>query len=230
MTKAKITHFSDILCVWAYVAQSNLSKLAEEFGDQLEFEVRYCSVFPDSHGKIDRMWSNRGGFDGYARHVREVVDKFPGTELHEGTWFETRPRSSASPHQFIKVVEMIEAEAGKAAVPLDQSLGFQAARALRQAFFVEAQDISHWDVQRDVAARIGVDFDEVLKRYESGEAIARLVADYELAQSMKIEGSPTYVLNEGRQRLYGNVSYNIVAVNVREVLNNKIQEQASACA
>ena len=230
MSTAKIVHFSDILCVWAYVAQSNLARLAEEFGDQLEIEVRYCSVFPDCHGKIGRMWKDRGGFEGYAAHVRDVVGKFPGAELHDGTWFETRPRSSASPHQFIKVVELLESEVGKPAGSLDQSMGFQAAKALRQAFFVEAQDISHWDVQREVAGRIGVDFDEVLKRYESGEAIARLVADYELAQTMKIEGSPTYVLNEGRQRLYGNVSYNIVAANVREVLNNKVQEQASACA
>ncbi|WP_299349412.1 DsbA family protein [uncultured Shimia sp.] len=230
MTKPKIIHFSDILCVWAYVAQSNLSRLAQDFGDQIDVEVRYCSVFPDSHGKIDRVWADRGGFTGYAAHVRDVVTGFPDVSLNDDTWVATRPRSSASPHQFIKVAELIEAEQVASGNPLDERLSVRAAKELRRAFFVEAQDISHWDVQREVANRLDMNFDDVLRRYESGEAIARLVGDYELAQIMKIEGSPTYVLNEGRQRLYGNVSYGIVAANVREILSSQLDESASACS
>lgn len=229
MSVTKIIHFSDILCVWAYVAQSSLFKLAETFGERVDIELKYCSVFPDSHGKIGRMWKDRGGFEGYAAHVQEVVQKFPGTPLSDATWFSTRPRSSASPHQFVKVVDLIEVEAGSEGEPLESRLSFQAAKELRQAFFVEGQDISHWDVQREIARRIGLNFDDVLRRYESGEAIARLVEDYELAQSMRIEGSPTFVLNEGRQRLYGNVSYAIVEANVREVLNGTTEDQTSAC-
>ncbi len=34
-----------------------------------------------------------------------------------------------------------------------------------------------------------------------------------------VQGSPTYVFNEGRQMLYGNVGYRIIEANVRELLS-----------
>ena len=60
MPPVKITHFSDILCVWAYVGQANLERLAEEFGEEIELEMRFCSVFPDASGKITAAWGDRG--------------------------------------------------------------------------------------------------------------------------------------------------------------------------
>ena len=63
-----------------------------------------------------------------------------------------------------------------------------------------------------------MDFDEVLKGIESGQAIARLAADYDLGQSQNVQGSPTYILNEGRQRLFGNIGYSILAANVKELI------------
>jgi predicted DsbA family dithiol-disulfide isomerase len=34
-----------------------------------------------------------------------------------------------------------------------------------------------------------------------------------------VQGSPTYVFNDGRQLLYGNVGYRIIEANVRELLS-----------
>ena len=46
---------------------------------------------------------------------------------------------------------------------------------------------------------------------------------------MKIEGSPTFVLNEGRQKLYGNVGFRIVEANIAEMLRQPDPDQASWC-
>jgi protein-disulfide isomerase len=75
-----------------------------------------------------------------------------------------------------------------------------------------------------------VDFADVLQRIETGEAIARLSADYDLAQGMGVQGSPTYILNEGRQKLFGDVGYRILAANVTELLAHARGGEGSLCA
>ena len=84
-------------------------------------------------------------------------------------------------------------------------------------------------MQRDIADRIGVDFDEVRRKIETGEAIADLAADYEMGQSLHVQGSPTYILNDGRQILFGNISYGILEANVSELLSERSNETGSVC-
>ncbi len=227
MTTLQIVHFSDILCVWAYVGQSNLEKLEEEFGSSVSVEPHFCSVFPNSHGKIEKMWLDRGGFDGYADHVRQVIDGFPDVELHADAWTRTRPVSSASPHLFVKALELVQGENTENAQC--HNLSSRAVRELRTAFFAEGKDVSNWSAQREICARLHVEFEDVLAKIETGEAITLLAADYELAQSMNVRGSPTYILNDGRQVLFGNVSYAILKANVSELLTEQTDLVGSPC-
>lgn len=225
MSPVKIVHYSDVLCVWAYVGQRNLFAMVEEFGDRLEVETRYCSVFPDSHSKIATQWKERAGFDGYADHVQDVVDGFDGFDLHKDAWRAARPRSSASPHLFLKAVELLDDGAG---TPFADKPAVRAARELRTAFFEQAMDIANWSAQAEISKRIGFRFDRVLEKIETGEAIAALTADYDQARSLAVQGSPTFILNEGRQRLFGNIGYGILAANIKELLSHA--ENTDPCA
>ncbi len=227
MSPLKMVHFSDILCIWAFIGQSPLHRLAERFGDQVEIEVHYTSVFPDTKAKISRLWGNKGGFDGYAHHVQDVARGFDDIKVHQKVWSETRPLSSASPHLFLKAVELVAQD--ECALDYRSRLSVRAARALRSAFFEDAQDISDWSVQKDVSEGIGLEFSDVRKRIETGEAMAKLTSDYELAQTAGVKGSPTYVINNGRQILFGNISYAILEANVAEVLKEQNQLKASPC-
>jgi predicted DsbA family dithiol-disulfide isomerase len=229
MPAAQIDHFSDILCVWAYASQSNLDRLTAEFGDRITINIHYCSVFPDPWTKIASQWADRGGFDGYANHVQGIAAKFDNLPVHGDTWAKTRPRSSASPHLFIKAVELMEQEGITSKPPVTEFPSVLAARELRSAFFTRAEDVSDWDVQREIAGLLYVDFDEILNRFKTGEAIAKLTRDYDLAQQHGIEGSPTYVINDGRQKLFGNVSYGVIAANVNEMLTSQNTDTASLC-
>lgn len=231
MAPVKVVHFSDVLCVWAYVGEPNLYRLVQEFGDSVDIRVHFCSVFPDAHTKIKSQWRDRGGFGGYGAHVKSVVAGFEGFAIHDDTWCKVQPRSSASPHLFIKAIELLEqsSDPDLTELPFTDRQSVKAATELRNSFFTEAQDISNWNAQRTIADKIGLDFGEVLKRIETGEAIARLAADYELAQQLNVQGSPTYILNEGRQRLFGNIGYSILAANISELLSNQRDEIASLC-
>ena len=227
MSALKIVHFSDVLCIWAYVGQANLFRLVEKFGDRIQLEEHFCSIFPDTQTKINKAWHDRGGFTGYADHVKTVAEGFENVGIHDDVWSRVRPKSSASPHLFIKAIELLEDDELEATYL--NRLSNRAAKELRTAFFAEARDIADWTVQRAVSEKIGVNFDDVHKKIETGEAIAKLAADYELGQSLHVQGSPTYILSEGRQILFGNISYGILEANVSELLSESSAERASVC-
>ena len=226
MPKIEIAYYSDVLCIWAYVAERRLEELATAFGEQVSIETRYCSVFPDAWGKIE----TKGGFEAFNRHLQEVAARFPHITVNDDVWLAAQPRTSASAHLFLKAVELIERASGGALEPPPylERLSTRAAQEMRSAFFAEARDIADWHVHRDVAARIGVDYDDIDHKIRTSEAVAQLAVDYDLCQKSRIEGSPTFVMNDGRQKLFGNVGYRLLEANVQELLRTPAGE-ASWC-
>lgn len=226
MSTIHITYFSDVLCVWAYVAQPRLEELKLQHGQQIALEYRFCSVFGDAHFKLDTAWRERDGFAGYARHVQGVVERF-GAPLHPETWLRTRPASSMSPHLFLRAIMDWEREQVGPAGALERSE--QAIWALRKGFFADGHDIARHQVQRALVAPLGIDLDAVEHRILSGSAFASLAADYHDAEKSRVEGSPTFILNNGRQKLYGNVGFRILDANIRELMRHPNADEASWC-
>ena len=232
MSPVRIAYYSDVLCIWAYAGQRRIEELVRKFGDEISIDAHFCSVFPDAWGKIGDTWKTRGGFEGFNRHINEVARKFPHIDVHERLWLDTRPRTSASAHLFIKAVEIVERE-GMGDESASQSyldrLSTRAAWEVRRAFFASARDISDWQVHKEIAARLGVDYGRIDEKIRSSEAVALLAADYDLSQKHGVEGSPTFIMNDGRQKLFGNVGYRLLEANVQELLRNPSQDEASWC-
>jgi predicted DsbA family dithiol-disulfide isomerase len=99
---------------------------------------------------------------------------------------------------------------------------------IRSAFFVDAKDISDISILRELAQALNLPIDRIQKIIDKGQAIAALCSDMEMKEQHKLEGSPTYLLDNGRQKLYGNVGYRILEANVQELLE-KPQGIASWC-
>jgi predicted DsbA family dithiol-disulfide isomerase len=64
---------------------------------------------------------------------------------------------------------------------------------------------------------------------DNGAAFAALASDLQDAETLRLQGSPTLVLNDGRQKLYGNVGFRIIEANVQELLREPKAGQASWC-
>ena len=96
-------------------------------------------------------------------------------------------------------------------------------------FFKDCRDIARWEVQCELADALGVDINASEKSIHDGTAFAKLSTDYQEAEKMRIEGSPSFVLNEGRQKLYGDVGFRIIEANIEELLRVPGDEQASWC-
>jgi predicted DsbA family dithiol-disulfide isomerase len=99
---------------------------------------------------------------------------------------------------------------------------------LRQSFFVETRDIGQLAIVLDVASEAGLDRQQLKELIDNGEAMAALMTDLRLAQDQAVMGSPTWIMNQGRQVLYGNVGYRVLHANIEEILKRPLQE-ASWC-
>ena len=113
--------------------------------------------------------------------------------------------------------------------PSASSIFDQVIWALRSSFFRDCRDISRWDVQCEIAEGAGADLGAIEELIHSGVAFAGLAADYQDADKMRIEGSPSLVLNEGRQKLYGNVGFRLIDANIQELFRAPRADDASWC-
>ena len=229
MSVVEVTYFSDSLCVWAYVSQARVDAVKEKFGDAVQIEHRFCSVFGDTAQKITSTWKDKGEYDGFNLHLRQVAERFPHIKVHPDIWLKTRPLTSASTHLFVKTVQQWSRESRATGIQSSPSILDNVMWAFRCAFFRDCRDISRWDIQCEIAEALGVDIGAIEERIHSGIAFARLAADYQDADKMRIEGSPSFVLNEGRQKLYGNVGFHLMEANIQELIRAPRTGEASWC-
>jgi predicted DsbA family dithiol-disulfide isomerase len=203
----QVDYFSDVLCVWAYVGQVRLDELTAAFGPAIAVDCHFMTVFGDARARLAARWADRGGLPAYAEHVRGVVAKFDHVTLHPGVWTTAAPTSSLGAHIFLAAVKL-----------LDPAAFGRASWALRRAFFADGVDISLRRAQLDVADQLGLSVPAIEDHLYTGRAHAELSRGLDLARGLHVEISPTYVFNEGRQRLGGNVGYRVIEANVRELL------------
>ena len=225
MEPIRIFYFSDVLCIWAYIAQIRLDELKAKFPTQISVEAHFTPVFGDARRKLEQRWQERGGMAGYNHHVREVAAKFDHLSIHPDLWTKSIPTSSTSCHLLLRAVKLLEDKnlvTGVNGVSPMENL----ARAFRQAFFTELADISDRKIQLQIAKDLGLPVNKIKAEIESGAAYAELSRDFELTKEHHVTVSPTLIFNEGRQRLNGNVGYRVIEANIRELLANPPNEQS----
>lgn len=227
----KISYFSDLLCVWAYVAQIRLETLKDKFQQQIEITPFHVTLFGDTEERIAVGWKDRGGYEGFAEHVQQVCLLFPHVELNDGVWRSCRPKTSGNSHLFLKAVQLHlknslqDVENELARLELLKKIEWDT----RLAFFRDARDIGDFNVLYQIAEMHAVKKESIVKYLNDGSAMSLFCSEVAMRDNFKLEGSPTYVLNENRQKLFGNVSYKIMEANVLELISDKSSKQASWC-
>ena len=223
MKTVALTCFTDLLCVWAWIGELRLAELRRTHGEAVAVSQRFCNVFGATAQKIQANWGTKGGYDGFAGHLSHVLEGFPELKASPDLWRGVRPASSLPAHLVLKAVEAQEAGGGA------PGLGDRAILRVRQAFFEQGRDVSQTSVLDAVLSEAGADLSDIHARLDRGEAHAALMADYQEAQALGVKGSPSLVLNEGRQTLYGNVGYRVIEANIEGLLREPAAGAASWC-
>ena len=213
-----IDYYTDVLCVWAWIAQPRLDELNRQWAGRVTIRHRYLDIFGDSHRKIAKQWGEADGFEKFGAHVVKSVTPFESLEVNPDIWTKVRPRSSLQAHLFLKAVALVS----------DEALVEPVALRIRQAFFSEARDINEYATLIECAEAENIDEQLLKSALRDGSAIAALSDDQRSANALGMRGSPTWVLNEGRQLLYGNVGYRILDANIEELARHPTLE-ASWC-
>lgn len=213
-----IDYYTDILCVWAWIAQRRIDELNLQLGDKIEIRYHYIDVFGDVDKKMETQWKQQDSYVGFAKHIQESAAKFEDAPINSKVWTEVRPATSANAHLILKAVER----------SYDQQKSSDAALMLRNSFFNDAQNIADLDVLLHLVVNLGLDRNLIKNSLRDGTAMAALMGDYQMAKQQKIEGSPSYVMDGGRQILYGNVGFRVILTNITELLTHP-ENEASWC-
>lgn len=233
MDKVTIEIFTDVLCIWAYIAQVRCDQLRRDFGAQVALHYRYIPIFGAAEQRIQKGWRDRGGPAGFNRHLQEVAGAWEHIALHRRVWLDDAPASCVPAHLYLKACQLLEQDGriadGPRAEYEGRTLCEEYAWRVRYAFFARNENIARFSVLEGIARELGLPLDPLRGLLTDGRAHAALHGDSEMRDRYLVPGSPTLVFNEGRQRLYGNVGYRIIEANIRELLKNPQHGGASWC-
>ncbi len=217
-----VTYFSDVLCVWAYAAQIKLDELRRHFGEQIRVEYRFLRLFGDVAARIEAGWGDKGGSAGYSRHLQGMAARFDHIDIHSEIWITNIPTTSMSCHLYLKAIQLLQKHGEVSAEPQERFEGRcvfeEAVWRFRLGFFRDLQDIADRNIQEAIASDLSLPLSGIRRHIDSGAAHAALCADFDAKDRQLVEGSPTFVFNEGRQKLYGNVGYRIIEASINELL------------
>lgn len=209
----EVVYFSDVLCVWAYAGQARLDEVRARFGERVRVRYRFLSVYGDVPTRIETHGQGPDKAQDYARRMRAVAGRFEHVGMHPSCFTEVVPRSSNQAHLVLCAARQL--------LDPDSDAFHALVRDVRFAFFARGEDVGRLSVLLALTARHGLDPDAIRARLEDGAAMASLSADLAQKEPMRIEGSPTYVLDGGREKLYGNVGYRVIEAVLDELLTEE---------
>ena len=68
-----IGYYTDVLCIWAWIARRRIDELNAQSEFSVAFQHRYIDLFGDTHAKINDQWADKGRFEGYCEHVCDAA-------------------------------------------------------------------------------------------------------------------------------------------------------------
>lgn len=222
-TLLPVAYWSDPLCIWAFVAQPRLEAVLARHGEHIALDHHIVPVFGSVPQRFrDGSWAARGPEGRAAATVR--VARMHGREDVSGrVWVDDAPASSWSSGAAVKGVGLLEAEERARPGAMAEYL-----LAMRTTFFVQDRNIARKAVQLDVAESLGLDAAALADMLDDGRAMAALFEDHELRGAQHIVGSPTWVFDGGRAKLYGNFAEDILHATVRTLVDG-LDVGGSAC-
>ena len=223
MKKIQVSHYSDVLCVWAYVSQIRIDELIENFGESIEVDYFLFSVFGNAIQKLEHSWKEKGGLQAYNEHVHKIVSDFGHLKVHPDVWIKNAPESSLPCHLYLCAAQLTENNN-----EIETGSFSRLAWKMRTSFFAEGKDISNVNVINEILEEEGLPIGEFDKVIANGKAYAAVCRHMHNALDNNVRSSPTLTFNEDRQRLTGNVGYRILEANIRELLE-KPEEQQTWC-
>jgi predicted DsbA family dithiol-disulfide isomerase len=217
------SYWSDPLCIWAFVAQSKLDRILEAHGDRLEVAYRIVPVFGSVPQRFAQGPWAKEGVQGRVAATARIAREHGHPEVSGEIWLSDPPSSSWAAGAALKAVFTLEA---KERLPQGTAAEYQ--WQMRRRFFVDNRNVARRHEQLALAEALSVPRAELEALLDDGSALSALWEDYADKETLRIQGSPTYVFEGGRAQLYGNFAFGILSATVDELLRG-MGVGSSAC-
>ena len=219
--RLKFSYWSDPLCIWAFVAERKLDRVLLELGEHVRVDYRIVPVFGSVPWRFARGPWAKDGVEARVLATRKIAEQGGRTDVSGECWRRAMPSSSWAPAAAIKAVFALEDGRGEEVGPSYQ-------RVLRERFFVGEVNIALRSVQLEVAEELDLPRGALERCLDDGSALAAVCEDHAEKERLRLQGSPTYVFDDGRAMLYGNFDYGILRSTVEELVRG-MGPGGSAC-
>lgn len=192
-TDISIDIFSDPACPWCLVGLTRLDTSLSALDEDVHVTIRHHpflldATTPEEGVDVVEMLTAK-----YGRDPGEMWDRLEAAAKESGIALDMRKQKYRHPTQKAQVLIMAATTKGKQ---------HQMARALSDANYLEARNISETDTLIDIAAPFGFTVEEVTALVSDQAAIAAVTEAAENAGAQGVQGVPFFVL-EGKYALSG---------------------------
>jgi predicted DsbA family dithiol-disulfide isomerase len=140
-----------------------------------------------------------------------------------GACWHKAPASSWGPSAVALAVRQLENEE-----ELPEGSTGRFLRGLRHRFFLDDADITRRAEQKRVLEAVDLPVGHVFARVDDGPGFARLSEAVARREALRIEGSPTWIFDGGRARLFGNVDERVLRATIQALLDGE-EAGSSSC-
>ena len=208
----------DAYCGWCYGFSTVIKKIAEDFKDQLSFEVLSGGMIPAENPQP--IAATAGYINGAYRQVEEMTGiKFGEDYLWhirnpgESDWF---PHSEKAAMALCIFKELHP----------DQQVNFAA--DLQYSLHYEGRDLTDDEAYRHLLKKYDINVDEFYQKLHSDEYKEKAYYEFSLCKQLQVTGFPAVLMQVGETKFYlvarGYTSYS----NVKARIDNIIREISTA--
>lgn len=182
--KIKITSYTDPYCTWCWGSEPIIRHLLEVYGDQIRVEYKMGGLVND----IDDFFDPQNQISTMAQvapHWREASERH-GMPVDESVFLDPANDFKSTYPASI---------AYKAAEFQSQENANKYLRRLREAAAAEHRFIHKLEVQKELAAEVGLDAELLAKDISGGKAEQAFTDDFREARERGISGFPTFLVS-----------------------------------
>ncbi len=180
--KTKLIYIADPMCSWCYGFSPELTKVKQELGDQIDFEIVMGGLRPYN----TQTMADLGDF--LAEHWQQVSDRsgqeFDYTILKDSSFvYDTEPACRA-----VTIARALKPEKA-----------YDFFKAIQTAFYKKNKHTNQIETYLELLDEFDIDKNAFEEAFKSSEWKAKVKDDFQYAAALGVRGFPTLILQKGEK-------------------------------
>lgn len=177
----KIYYVMDVMCGWCYAFSDVITKINEEFKDQVDFSIVPAGMWLNEN--IKKITPN---FSDFIRENNIRITEISGKEFGEDFYLMLKDRDT-----------VLDSLPGSKAIniinKIDNKSSFKYLKALQKEFFVNGKNMNDLNVYSKIAEELGIDGENFKKQFSSKELIDETFKQFNFAKELGVRSYPSLV-------------------------------------